>query len=109
MTYRLLRSARKTFAMEMGPDGLIVRVPYRATAKQIEKFIRDHEAWIQAREAKLSRAMKAQKGPEKLTTEDIRSLAEKARQVIPEQSVRHLPQRYSQIPVKSVTWKCPRY
>jgi predicted metal-dependent hydrolase len=83
MTYRLIRSARKTFAMEMGPYGLIVRVPYRATAKQIEKFIRDHEAWIQAREEKLSRAMKAQKGPEKLTTEDIRSLAEKARQVIP--------------------------
>ena len=83
MTYRLIRSARKTFAMEMGTEGLIVRVPYRATRKQIESFIRNHEAWIRARTDKLNRAMQAQHAGDKLTREDLHELAEQAKQVIP--------------------------
>ena len=69
--------------MEMNPEGLIVRVPYRASKKKIETFIRDHEEWICTNTEKLNRALKAQNGLERLTQEDIHRLAEEARQVIP--------------------------
>ena len=84
MTYRLIRSARKTFAMEMSPEGLIVRVPWRATRTQIEKFIREHEAWIRSHTEKMNRSMQAQHGGDKLTAEDIRNLTVQAKKIIPE-------------------------
>ena len=84
MTYRLIRSARKTFAMEMGAEGLIVRVPYKATRTQIDKFIREHEAWIRSHTEKLNRSMQAQHAGDKLTAEDIRRLAVQAKKVIPD-------------------------
>ena len=68
----------------MGSKGLVVRVPYRATRTQIEKFIKDHESWIRANTEKLNRSMKALHAEDKLTENDIRSLAAQAKKVIPE-------------------------
>ena len=84
MKYRLIRSARKTFAMELSPEGLLVRVPYRATKAQVEAFIRSHEGWIRSHSAKIEKAMQVQNGTDKLSTEGISQLAEKAKTVIPE-------------------------
>ena len=84
MKYRLIRSARKTFAMELSPEGLLVRVPYRATKAQVEAFIRSHEEWIRSHSAKIEKAMQTQKGTDKLSPEEIRQLAEKAKNLIPE-------------------------
>ena len=45
---KIIRSKRKTFALQIKPhEGLIVRVPYRATKEQIEKFIVDNQPWIE--------------------------------------------------------------
>ena len=84
MNYRLIRSSRKSFALELSPEGLIVRVPYRATQRQIEKFVREHEAWIHSNTIKMISAMKTQHSDEKLTADDIKVLALQAKKTIPE-------------------------
>ena len=53
MIYRIIRSNRKTFALEMTREGLLVRVPYTATKDQIDRFVDDHRAWIEKHRQKM--------------------------------------------------------
>ena len=54
MDYRLLRSRRKTLAIEITPRGeLLVRAPLRLSKKEIEKFLVSRADWIEAHLARL--------------------------------------------------------
>lgn len=45
--YDLIRSGRKTLAVEVTRDGrVVVRAPLRLSQKRIDAFLREHEAWI---------------------------------------------------------------
>jgi predicted metal-dependent hydrolase len=47
----VIRSRRKTFALEVRRDGsLVVRAPLRATNLQVETLVREKEAWIRAKQ-----------------------------------------------------------
>lgn len=47
MDYTLIKTNRKSVALEISPDGtLIVRAPLRYTKDDAEKFIKEHEKWI---------------------------------------------------------------
>ena len=87
---KIIRSAkRKTFALQIKPhEGLIVRVPYRATQEQVEKFINDHSDWIEKHLKAMEERQKEASSVEKLSMDEIRALADKALKVIPER-VRH--------------------
>lgn len=51
--YVLKRSARKTLAVEVKRDGaVIVRAPLRAGEREIERFLMQQKAWIEAHAAK---------------------------------------------------------
>lgn len=88
MTYQLIRSNRKTLALEIRPSGLIVRAPMRATQAEIEGFLMQHEKWIEKHLAQLEELPEA----ERLTMEEIRALADKALKVIPERVAFYAPQ-----------------
>ena len=45
--YELIRSDRKTLGLQVKDGRVIVRAPLRATVQQIERFVREHEAWIE--------------------------------------------------------------
>lgn len=45
--YELIRSDRKTLGLQVKDGCVIVRAPRRATVQQIERFVREHEAWIE--------------------------------------------------------------
>ena len=45
--YELIRSDRKTLGLQVKDGRVIVRAPRRATVQQIERFVREHEAWIE--------------------------------------------------------------
>ena len=46
-TYKLIRSERRTLAMELSPEGdLILRAPRRMPLRLIEQFVASHEDWI---------------------------------------------------------------
>lgn len=45
--YDLIRSGRRTLAVEVTKDGrVVVRAPLRLSQKRIDAFLREHEAWI---------------------------------------------------------------
>ena len=81
MEYQLIRSRRRTLAMEIGPKGLVVRAPYGTDLATVERFLAEHRAWI---EKHLSRAEvrkeEAQSIPP-LTKEERKALIDRAKPV----------------------------
>ncbi|MCB1955744.1 MAG: M48 family metallopeptidase [Rhodocyclaceae bacterium] len=47
LAYRLIRSARKTVALQVGREGIVVRAPLRMPVAGIEAFVASHRDWIQ--------------------------------------------------------------
>ena len=52
MDYQLIRSARKTLAIEVRGAQVIVRAPNRCTQKKIDLFVAGHEEWLKTKIAK---------------------------------------------------------
>lgn len=84
MEYTIIRSNRKTLALQIKDTEIIVRAPLRTSLKTIEQFVRDHETWIEKHLAKARDYISAAEETPKLTEAEIRELAEKAVKVIPE-------------------------
>jgi len=40
---KIIRSARKSFALELRPEGLTVRISNRATNRQVQDFFAKHQ------------------------------------------------------------------
>ncbi len=78
MEYELIRSARKTLALQLKPDGtLVVRAPLRTSRRRIEAFLREHADWVEKH-----RAERAALPPtEKLSPEELDALKKRARRV----------------------------
>ena len=88
MTYKLIRSSRKTIAIEVHPDGILVRAPFQATISQIENFLTSRADWIKKAQSKIAAAATPPPVENPLSMEEIRELANRALQYIPER-VRH--------------------
>ncbi len=53
-TFLLIRSARRTLALEIKPDAtLVVRAPRRTPLKQVQKFVESHDDWINRKQAEV--------------------------------------------------------
>ena len=78
---KIIRSARRSFSLQMREEGLIVRAPYGATEEQIAQLLRRHAAWIEAQREKLTRAREAV--PEPLSRGELEELARRTQAVIP--------------------------
>ena len=62
-TFLLIRSARRTLALEIKPDAtLVVRAPRRTPLGQIQKFVASHDDWINRKQAA---AINRPRAPEK--------------------------------------------
>ncbi len=80
--YDLLRSRRKTLALEITRDcRVLVRAPMKCSARRIDEFVEAHQAWI-AEKLALQRQRAAQRPPEP-TAEEISALKQKAREILP--------------------------
>ncbi|MCD8364363.1 MAG: M48 family metallopeptidase [Clostridiales bacterium] len=84
MDYSVIRSNRKTIAIQVVSDGVVVRAPYRATKTEIDGLLRKHEGWIRKKQAELEAEQRKRSKVELLSADEIRALAEKAMEVIPE-------------------------
>lgn len=91
MEYELIRSNRKTFAAEIKQNRLIIRVPQRATTREIKAFLQKNEKWIETHLAKAQAQQKTMGDIRRLSREEIRALAEKAKKVIPERVAHYAP------------------
>lgn len=85
-TYKLIRSERRTLAMELSPEGdLILRAPRRMPLRLIEQFIASHEKWIAKHREKLRR--RAEFDESHFSDEvQIQSLITRAKAILPEKT-----------------------
>ena len=84
MDFDLVRSDRKTLSAEIRNARLLIRAPRNASRDEITRFIMQNRQWIEKHLAKAAAAEKEKEGIRKLPPEEIRALAEKARELIPE-------------------------
>ena len=81
--YRLVRSSRKSVAIQIMPDGeVMVRAPMRTPKAEIDRFVAEKRSWIE------KHLPKAQAMQPKFTDAQIKALADQALRDIPER-VRH--------------------
>lgn len=82
--YMLIRSARRTVAIQLGLDGeIVVRAPNRMPKREIDRFVESKRAWIEGH-----RLPKAQP---KLTESELQELARHAGEVLPEIAAYYAP------------------
>ena len=82
MEYELIRSRRKTLALEVTQDlRVLVRAPMRLSKARADEFVAAHESWI-ARHLARQRQRAAQ-APPPPTPEEIQALREKAQAILP--------------------------
>ena len=80
--YELIRSSRKTLALEITRDGrLLVRAPMRAARRDIDAFVSAHEAWITKHLAE--QRERAASMPPEPSVDELRAMAERAKEIIP--------------------------
>ena len=84
MEFEVIRSNRKSMAVEIKLNKLIIRAPMQATNEDINAFMLKNKAWIEKHLAKAQAQQKVAASVKKLTTDEIRKLADKALEVIPE-------------------------
>lgn len=84
MEHTVIRSNRKTLALQIKDGELIVRAPRNAKQTEIDIMIDRHWAWIEKHLQKAEQHRHAAEALEPLTMEEIRTLADQALKVIPE-------------------------
>lgn len=88
--YELVRSQRKTLALEIKSDGrVVVRAPARLAQKKIDAFVSQHTAWIEEHQAIQQKRRDAHPEP---TEEEREALIRRAREILPGKV-----ERYSQV------------
>ena len=86
VTYTVIRSARRTAAIQIADGKVIVRVPAQMTGEETARFVKSHADWI-VRHLEKERRMKQEElqHPVKpLDEQELRELARRAARVIPE-------------------------
>lgn len=85
--YEIVRSNRKSVSIEVTKEcKIIVRVPYYLSQEHIDMVIKNKEDWIRNKIKLIKEIMCKKKGENtpKLTDEDILSLKDRAKVIIPE-------------------------
>lgn len=81
MEYTLIRSKRKTVALQVNADGeLIVRAPMRFSERKIKKLIEEHCEWI---EKKTAESIERKSNHPKLSEEEIAAYKKQAKALLP--------------------------
>lgn len=82
ISYKLIRSDRRSIGIQITAEGVVVRAPKGLSAAEIDRFVQNKRAWIESHLAKMPTAQP------KFSGEEIHALADEALKVIPER-VRH--------------------
>lgn len=87
MEVTVIKSNRKTVAIQVNSDlSVTIRVPRRATQRDIQRILKEKEAWIlkHIEDIRQRKAEYELYAPERLTDNEIHELADKALKYIPE-------------------------
>ena len=82
MTYEVIRSDRRTVALEVTREGrVLVRAPRRMTQKDIDSFVAKHQDWLNTHLAKQKIWQAAHPEP---TKQEQQAMLERAKAILPE-------------------------
>ena len=80
MTAELIRSRRKTLALQVRPDGsVLVRAPLRTSMREIQRFLDQHADWVEKQQRRMQERAEAAAGVPRLSEEELKALAKEAR------------------------------
>lgn len=80
MTYEIVRSRRRTVALEVTREGrVLVRAPLRMPQGEIKRFVASHSAWLEKAQAKVA-ARQAAHPP--LTEQETAALRQRAKELL---------------------------
>lgn len=80
MTYEIVRSRRRTVALEVTREGrVLVRAPLRMPQGEIKRFVASHAAWLEKAQAKVA-ARQAAHPP--LTEQETAALRQRAKELL---------------------------
>ena len=82
ISYKLIRSDRRSIGIQITQEGVVVRAPKRMSDAEIDRFVQSKRDWIETHLAKVPTAQP------KFSGEEIHRLADEALKRIPER-VRH--------------------
>lgn len=81
MAYTVIRSQRRTLALEITREGqVLVRAPRQVSSAQIERFVAQHQGWL---ETHLARVQARQVAHPPLSAEEIAALRARAQAELP--------------------------
>ena len=81
MTYEIVRSRRRTVALEVTREGsVLVRAPLRMPREEIDRFVAAHTDWLERAKARVA-ARQAAHPP--LSEAEIAALRQRAKEVLP--------------------------
>ena len=84
--YRLIRTSRRTIAVQILPDGkVVVRAPHRMTRAAIDRFVEEKQSWIE----KHLRSLPPEQQP--FSEAELRGLVQKAKEELPRTVARFAP------------------
>ena len=87
----VIRSNRKTIAIEINSKGIIVRAPFRMKDDEIIAFVEKKKEWIEKHLQRVVEHNEALKDVKPYSMDEIHALADKALQVIPEKVKKYAP------------------
>ncbi|MCD7868593.1 MAG: M48 family metallopeptidase [Clostridiales bacterium] len=91
MNYRVIRSNRKSIAIQVTREGVIVRAPRQMSDAAVRRYVTEHQEWVQTHVRKMEEILKNQPPVERLSMEELQALADRALQVIPERVKHYAP------------------
>lgn len=81
MDYELIRSSRRTLALEITREGrVLLRAPHQATQEQIDSFFRSRRAWLETHLERVEAHLAAHPTPDAAQAQALRA---KALEVLP--------------------------
>ncbi|MBQ2719044.1 MAG: M48 family metallopeptidase [Clostridia bacterium] len=84
MEYRVIRSSRRTLALELTPAGeVLVRAPFAVSERDVQAFFEGHRAWVERRLP----ALRERLAPP-LTKEEETALRQRAKEDLPQRTAR---------------------
>ena len=88
---KIIYSARKSIAIELRPDMIIVRAPKGMSRREINAFLEEKRPWIEKHLEKLQERKSVLEQQQPFTMDEIQALADKALCVIPDKVQKYAP------------------
>ena len=84
MDYKIIKSKRKTLALQIRGGELIVRAPLKMSEREIEKFVNEHSSWVEKHLEIAQKKAEKTKKIKPLTDAELDALTDRAKIVFSE-------------------------